>query len=359
MATVSSMIIGYPEENKDDLRATLSFIGEAMRQEKAQPHLHLLAPLAGTPLHQRYRQELVLKDIYTDISHNRFNQDANERNLIARYPELFPNFYLFPSHHLEHSYFYEVREFFVHGIRRFRWMLVAWHDRCGDLLALFDEWKEWAKQRCLVLTMPEMRRYYCSPEFDCAFVEFLGRRPAQQRSPFEEILLEFERRLLRSLTRRQERGRKISSPAINNKVRVDLAKNLFFLELAGDYARVISLLQQSLPPDSSIHHPSFILGKISPENGQCEMFLVQPAVATFLSLCDGQASLKQVLTRFAEKFGKIEDIPAREVAEYALQSLHQQKLLRFLSPLPSGHALRSTGKRAYSALSFAVSSTNH
>src|SRR2546423_1250376 len=131
-----SLITGFPEETKDDLRQSVKFIGESLHHQFAQIQLHLLAPLAETPITTEYQDQLVFDDIFSDISFHGWEQDPEERAMIIDHPELFPNFYAVPTRWLERQYLREVREFMLHGIAKTRWLMVLLHRETGDLLSV-------------------------------------------------------------------------------------------------------------------------------------------------------------------------------------------------------------------------------
>src|SRR5260370_6486378 len=63
-----SLITGFPDETKEDLRDTIKFIGESLRHQHAEFQLHLLAPLAETPITTEYQDRLVYDDIFSTMS---------------------------------------------------------------------------------------------------------------------------------------------------------------------------------------------------------------------------------------------------------------------------------------------------
>src|SRR5262249_907795 len=58
--TTASLIAGYPQETLEDFRQTLEFFGDAVRSLWLDPQLHILSPLAETPLTTQYRDRLFL-----------------------------------------------------------------------------------------------------------------------------------------------------------------------------------------------------------------------------------------------------------------------------------------------------------
>jgi len=108
IATAVSLITCFPQETMDDLRDTVRFLADSLRFDYAQPQLHLLAPLAETPLHSLHRQELILDDVMSDMSYQGWRQDPVDREMIQAHADIFPNFYSIPTAHLDRRY---VKEF--------------------------------------------------------------------------------------------------------------------------------------------------------------------------------------------------------------------------------------------------------
>jgi radical SAM superfamily enzyme YgiQ (UPF0313 family) len=107
--TTVSLIMGFPEETQDDLRQTIGMFIHAARYPRSTPQLNLLGPLAETPLYWKHRHELVLEELCSEVSHQGRNQDEADLELIRRHPEIFPNFYLIPTPHLDRKSLIELR----------------------------------------------------------------------------------------------------------------------------------------------------------------------------------------------------------------------------------------------------------
>jgi radical SAM superfamily enzyme YgiQ (UPF0313 family) len=161
-----SLITGFPEETKADFRGTINFLGESLRHQHAEIQLHLLAPLAETPITSQYQEELIYDDIFSDISFQGWEQDPEERAMIIKYSRIFPNFYAVPTLWLDRQYLREVREFMLHAILKVRWLLLLLHRDSGDLLQVFDEWSAWsASARNINGSVDTTRFYYASDSF--------------------------------------------------------------------------------------------------------------------------------------------------------------------------------------------------
>ena len=110
-----SLITGFPDETWEDLRQTIRIFMHSARSPRSHPQLNLLAPLAGTPLHSKHKSELILEDLCSGLSHQGRNQNAADVQLIHAYPEIFPNFYVIPTRHLDRGSLFELREFALNG----------------------------------------------------------------------------------------------------------------------------------------------------------------------------------------------------------------------------------------------------
>ncbi|MGO9263164.1 MAG: B12-binding domain-containing radical SAM protein [Bryobacteraceae bacterium] len=176
-ATVS-LITGFPGETRQDLRDTVDFLMDAARLDGAAPQLHLLAPLAGTPIYEQYRGRLEQADIFSDISYHGWRQDAADQELIRAHPDIFPNFYSVPSS-LDLGYLKELRGFILDSMLRCRWLVVALHQDSGGLLGVFDDWLGWLKEnRPTGREAPdkEERPYYARVQFAQDLREFVRNR---------------------------------------------------------------------------------------------------------------------------------------------------------------------------------------
>jgi radical SAM superfamily enzyme YgiQ (UPF0313 family) len=333
MTTTLSTITGFPEETPHDLRDTVSFLGEALRLPNTIPQLHLLAPLAGTPLHRKHEHELILEDICADMSHAGWLQRSEERDLAARYPDVFPNFYAIPTPHLDRRYLHELREFLQRTFRRFRWLMAALQQECGDLLLIFDQWVAWSGNRVPREQGSQLRRYY-STAFDREFVKFLQSRTRPAKGPFETVLLEFEAAFFEVC--RPVCPTECEAPRVEileSDMLLDLDSHVHLLRLNGDVNRVVELLQAGLPPDESVHRPVIVATRMmTPED--VDVNEVPPLLAAFLELCDGTATVDEVLCRFESLCRPVGGMSSRDLAEYALQSAYEKKLIRALRPEP-------------------------
>ena len=97
MASTTSFITGFPEEELVDQEETLDLLGRLHHRadDLNLGQLYLLTPEPGTYLIQRYGSELRLDEHTSGFNFPRI--DAEDGVLLAEHAELFPNHYYFPS----------------------------------------------------------------------------------------------------------------------------------------------------------------------------------------------------------------------------------------------------------------------
>lgn len=190
MASTVSLIAGFPEERWEDLCQTLDIYMHAARCRRSHPQLNLLGPLVNTPVYLKHKHELILDDFSSDTSHQAARQDEEDAALIAQYPEIFANFYLIPTPHLDRAALFELREFLINGNLRFRWILVAAHQGGAGIGDVFLRWMDHRKSLHPDLAGRGLRSYYRLPLFGNEFRGFLRRHPAASSQKLA-ILLDF------------------------------------------------------------------------------------------------------------------------------------------------------------------------
>jgi radical SAM superfamily enzyme YgiQ (UPF0313 family) len=170
--TTASLITGFPEETYDDLRGTANFLLKVLRYDDVTGALHLLAPLAKTPIQARYRDSLFLEDAQSEICKLGWEQNPLEQELVRSHPDIFPNFYHLPTQ-IDRRYFEEFRAFYLTARSQFRWLLLALHQRHGDIVTVFDNWRACLKRDTRAVSGEMALRYYLSKDFIFDFLAFV------------------------------------------------------------------------------------------------------------------------------------------------------------------------------------------
>ena len=169
--TTVSLITGFPEETKEDMWQTVKFLVDAGRHELVEPQLHIVAPLAGTPLHNRFRGRLLLDDVYSDFSYQGWRQDEFDKGLIVSFPDIFANFYGVPAPALDRDRLKRLRCFVLRTVERFHWVTIALHQSRGGIQAVFEAWEDAFPAQ--VMGGERLERYYASADFRTDFTQFV------------------------------------------------------------------------------------------------------------------------------------------------------------------------------------------
>jgi hypothetical protein len=308
MRSTVSLITGFPEEQWDDLRETACVYMHAARTQGSKPQLNLLAPLANTPIHLKYKDQMILEQLCSDMSHQGRRQNPGDIALIRKYPEIFPNFYLLPTPHLDRGLLIELREFMLMARFRLRWLLVAADQAAEGILDLFVEWVEYRKSVFPDAVGPELRHYYRTPGFYHDFLAFLrGHRAGQNLKLM--VLVDFYTRLAEasdpdlsrlSLAVELKKDEPITSgdiPARGYHSRV--------VELSADLEAVIDAAMQCREYEPQYGEHFYVVSEA--ETAGHPGFEVSRHLATVALLCDGHRTVAEVMESLG---GQISVTPA-------------------------------------------------
>jgi len=310
--TTVSLISGFPEETLDDLRGTAHFFVDSLRCDSAEPQFHILAPLAETPIHARYRDQLVLDDVQSDVSYHGWKQELPDRALIAQHPGIFPNFYAVPIPGLSRPWVKELREFLLFGAQRFRWLLVALHQSSGDILEVFDAWLGWRP--------PAEPSYpYRSIQFRRDFLNFVRDRYLPESGAAEGALLDlliceegFESFL------QPANGSAPSLPGSPHP-----APGVGLLEVTTGYPEIIRCLKrrESLSP---VEPRAVVLARRRGADDRIEVLQLSPLSGRLMKLSNGTRTLPDI----AEALGSpVTGVSPDRACMLALEILRQDGLL--------------------------------
>jgi radical SAM superfamily enzyme YgiQ (UPF0313 family) len=302
-----SMITGFPEETWEDLKQTVGIYMHSARCPNSSPQLNLLAPLAETPLHARYRNELVLEELCSDMSHQGRSQNKADLQLIRKYPDIFPNFYLLPTTHLDHKFLLELREFALNAIDRLRWLVVAIDQTTTGLLDFFSEWREHRLNIRPGLRGSDLRQYYRAPRFRGDFLTFV-RQHGIGKHVMVEVFLDYEDALRESAaaaTAARPAGELVAtgSRLLGSDVPVR-REHTMFVELSCDIQRIIDGLKLCREP-LWVRGPHFYVAR-EVSAGTCGVEQVSSWLGCVLRACDGHHSIQEIVTRLASDIPEVE-----------------------------------------------------
>jgi hypothetical protein len=312
MDNTVSMITGFPEETEDDQRQTLGVLMHAMRHRNAVPQLNLLAPLAGTPVHEQYRDRLVLEEIGSRLSCPGLNQSDPDRELIRRHPAIFPNFYLLPTAHLDRAELQELAEFLPAGRKKLRWLLAAIHRRRPDFLELFREWRRHRIVLHPSMTGSGLRLYYTRGSWSEDFVAFVRGRIGEFGDPAVEALVHCEESLSRAAFAAPSMPAGLPvAPRIGSATIPVCAPGVHVIELPYDLQNVVDSVK------GVAHFASARVSKYyrtQPSPDEVRLIEITPLIAQALLMCDGMHSVADLGELFESENG-LRGYAARRLAK--------------------------------------------
>lgn len=340
MATAVSTIIGYPEEEKQDLALTVGFVVDALRHEHVSPQLNILAPLAETPLLTQNRDRLLFDGHYSDMSHQGWQQDPADQELIRAFPEIFPNFYGLPSA-VGRGYLMELSRFFMGAERRFRWLLIALHQETGDLLSVFDAWRAWRKEPA------NPAKYYASIEFSHNFQAFLKAVYLAKMNPASIAvpgLLELQEALeAESQNDTASSGHfEPDEAVITSDLIPRRAPGVRVVRVTTDVRAIFEALRSKQPLQRVVRCPR-VLAACKSDDDRLKLMELPRLLADTLCLCEGQSTVQEVVRRFSRSHRAVGGVPAAQVCRLGLEMLRKHELVGFLRSASSIRAAANRG----------------
>ena len=323
-----SLITGFPEEIEDDLRQTLRMYMFSARHPQCSPQLNILAPLAETPLHTKYREQMTLGELCSEMSQQGVSQDADDMHLIKEHPEIFPNFYLLPTPHLDRSLLLELREFALNAIGHFRWLLCAIDQTSQELYDLFVSWRKHRVGIRPLQNGPELREYYKSPSFRRDFVSFVESSRAAEAKAVR-VLLEFEAAWASaacSIEREVTTSEMVPSRGTTNATRIPArAPGVNLMELSFDIQSVIDGLKQGVEPTWE-SGPHFY---VTPESSGAlkRLCKISRELGRLLQLCDGHHSVQEIMDALSGEFGEVKKSQREAVVLGLIEAAMEEGLL--------------------------------
>ena len=332
--TTVSLITGFPNEKKEDLRATIKFFGESLHHKDTVVQLHLLAPLAETPITTQYKDQLIYDEIFSDISFQGWEQHFEDRALTMAHRDIFTNFYAVPTRWLDRKYLVEVREFLLHGVSRNRYLMTYLHRDSGDLLKVFDDWKDYGRMRGGEAAGSNRREYYASRAFSEDLISFVSSHYAEHHANYPHLAFTIAKvdeavaHLSTDVTECQRKGkrRRIGSNGFCVSAVPIFAPGTSLLKVGADYKQLIQSLKKGEKLDRI---PSENVQLMLRKSGDAvKVIQLNKITAQLVSLCDGSSSVFEVADSFARR-NNLDGIPMVPAGLYGLLKLSRQGLIEF------------------------------
>jgi radical SAM superfamily enzyme YgiQ (UPF0313 family) len=304
-----SLIIGFPQETRDDLRDTIAMFMHSARVPLSGPQINILAPLANTPLHVKYKDRMTLDLLCSDMSHQGRKQHSEDMELIRNYPDIFPNFYLLPTPELDRSMLLELREFTLMAEMRFRWLLGAADQAGAGILDLFTDWVELRDTLYPRLAGSDLRHYYRTPRFLRDFIAFL-RSHAVGTNEALKLFLEYEDAVSCAQSPQSPQSPRSSRPLRrNDKETLDWSD----IPVRKNQSRVIELsrgLDEAIDAVMNCQEPEWETGRqhyvVGQEPGKKNpAYHVSSRIAKTVEACNGRRTVCHVVKHLATEFPSV------------------------------------------------------
>ncbi|HET6979091.1 MAG TPA: radical SAM protein [Pyrinomonadaceae bacterium] len=329
--TTVALIAGFPEETRDDLRDTIHFFIDSLRFDHAEPQCSLLAPLAATPVYDQHKHHLIFDQIFSDMSHQSWQQDHVEIEMIKAHEDIFPNFYAIPTGELDRVYVKEAIDFVTYLATWFRWLPVAILQDSGDMLLVFDRWRRWRLERRASATDEDngWTPYYSHRRFHSEFLEFVETcylpEMAQAAAAIAAIA-----RTEDAPAREQQR------PAIQETNQLDDSAvpypldSLFVVDLKVDYKELIERLRNKADLSDVAAREATVVFSSAEED--VDVWQLSPLAGTLLRLCDGNRTVAEITHEFSQLDLELNDIPPEKACVFGLLQLIEDGVIGLSLP---------------------------
>ena len=328
--TTVSLITGFPEETWDDVRESVNMYMHSLRHPHSSPQLNLLAPLAETPIHAKYRDQLTLEELCSDVGHQGRTQNALDRELIRCYPDIFPNFYLLPVPHLDRECVLELREFLLMAPTRLRWLMVALQQATFGMFDVFSAWRKHRTRLHPGLQGWELRTYYMLADTTAEFVRFILHDFCEPLSSSAECMALLYKAL--SDVRAEETCTAAGdlTPEFTDSDIPERAPGVYVVQFDWDVQRVIESLKRGEPVSSVDRTSRFFRTQAAEDDAR--VVETTPLIAAGLLVCNGTNNVSDFVDELAAWFDGPE-VARRLAAECLLETLLAEELIQVRRPL--------------------------
>jgi hypothetical protein len=313
-----AFIAGFPDETAEDLAGTVDLFVESLRLDRLEPQLALLAPLAGTRLHERHRRDLALDAIVSDVA---FQGDAQERAdlaLIRRHPDVFPSFHSVPTP-LDRRELHELRGFLAGARLELRWLLLAAASVSGGGLRAFRAFRAWRRRRARAASPRALAAYYRGRRFRKDFVRFA--RALASRSGAAGHALRELARYHASVEAAPRLARRTREP----RTRPVRAAGVHLFRLGCDAAALVRALREGGDLAGVPRRESALATRV--RSGRRELLHLGPGAADLLELCDGTRDGPAIARAFERLHPGAGGVPAEVACAAGIAALRRGALL--------------------------------
>ncbi|MEO8255882.1 MAG: radical SAM protein [Acidobacteriota bacterium] len=328
--TTVALIVGFPEETRDDLRDTIHFFVDSLRYDHVEPQCSLLAPLAATPIYEQHRDHLIFDDLFSDMSHQSWQQDPVEAALIKAHPAVFPNFYAIPMAHLDRREVKDVVDFVTYLATWFRWLPVVLLQDSGDLLLVFERWRRWRAERSPVDTDEQIgwTPYHSHRRFHTDLLEFVHACYLPEMARANAAVRAVARAEQATIHQPQPASAEATDRLTDSTVAY-CADGLCVVDVEVDYKELIECLRNRTDLDAIGSRNTTIV--FSRNEATLNVWQLPALSAALLRLCDGHRTVGEVVRECAALGMDVDGIPPEKVCLFGLMQLKEDGFIRFSS----------------------------
>ena len=326
--TAVSLMAGFPDETMTDLRDTAAFFVDSLRYDHADPQLSILAPLAGTPITTQHKDALLLNDDAADMSYRGWRQEPEDHAMIAAHPEIFSSFYATPLPHLDREFLKELRDFLLSGMRAFRRLLLGLHQDSGDIVRVFEQWREWRTAEGIHFSHGGRTAYYAQSQFPADFLRFVRQRCiAASKAPLAiTALADYEAAVLAGESGHDQEQVQDSDDLLSPDSRLRLLPGVKVIDLPADYQEILRRLRQRSPLHDVPSRPVKLAIRSVPAR-PAEVRQLTPLSAELLDLCAGGFTVQEITGEFLLRNIEIPGVPVSKACLAGIEILRQQGLV--------------------------------
>jgi hypothetical protein len=318
IASTVSLISGFPEETWDDVRRSMDVFMVSAHCVRSHPQLNLLAPLAETPLLSKHKDDLMLEKLCSCVSHQGHSQNPADLKMITRHPAIFPNFYVIRTPSLERDRLFELREFSLIALARFRWILVAIDQNTSGILDYFMAWREHRLRIRPALGFSDLRQYYRTDDFCADFTAFV-RAHEVGKAPVVRALLDYQDAIQRNRTtdtRVTPVGDRLLPGTAFRPQDIPVRRNgILVFELSYEIQRVIDALKLQKKTILSRGRYFYITRPMSSSTVRIDE--ISNWMAYLLRLCDGRQRIEVIAQTLSAQLPEVK----KSVRPYACTRL--------------------------------------
>ncbi len=303
MVPTLSFVVGFPEEPREDLDATLELALQCGIQGNVNPLMQLPTVLPGTELYRRYREQLVRGvDTYFALGLEFANGERlpQDEALIGSDPEIFSSFWNLPCPGLPLPELYRLAEGFPLIITLFpKSFLLLARALAMPLTALFAAFDAFHQQAAGagMLTAPRCFQHF--PDFARARLATL---PAGAEWEHLGEVLDYEVHALD--VARFAKGEKAGNIDLQrlDEWRPRRPANVRVAAFRFDLPAIVADLKDGLVSTHYSEKPSWLV--FHQDGTQLEVTAINAFGADLLALCDGTASLAELVARLQGVHGQ-------------------------------------------------------